>query len=39
METAVIGKKMPLLNNWLLLFIVAMILANIGRNMYQPNKN
>ena len=29
-------KKMPLLNNWLLLFIFAMILANIGGNMYGP---
>jgi len=36
METAVIEKKMPLLNNWLLLFIFAMILANIGGNMYGP---
>jgi MFS family permease len=36
METAVVEKKLPLLNNWLLLFIFAMILANIGGNMYGP---
>jgi MFS family permease len=28
------GKKVPLLNKWLLLFMAAMILANIGGNMY-----
>ena len=27
-------KKVPLLNKWLLLFMAAMILANIGGNMY-----
>lgn len=36
MQTSVPEKKMPLLNNWLLLFIFAMILANIGGNMYGP---
>jgi MFS family permease len=29
-------KKTRLLNNWLILFLVAMILANIGGNMYGP---
>ena len=29
-------KKIPLLNNWLLLFMVAMVLANIGGEMYGP---
>ncbi len=28
------NKKEPLLNNWILLFLLAMILANIGGNMY-----
>ncbi len=29
-------RKPPLLNNWLLLFMFAMILANIGGSMYGP---
>jgi MFS family permease len=36
MESAVAPQKKPLLNSWLLLFIFAMILANIGGNMYGP---
>jgi MFS family permease len=34
--TAAAPKKARLLNNWLILFLVAMILANIGGNMYGP---
>ena len=34
--TAAAPKKTRLLNNWLILFLVAMILANIGGNMYGP---
>ena len=30
------AKKEPLLNNWLLLFMFAMILANLGGQMYGP---
>lgn len=30
------AKQEPLLNRWLLLFIFAMILANLGGNMYGP---
>jgi len=35
-EAAPAPKKTRLLNNWLILFLVAMILANIGGNMYGP---
>ena len=35
-ETAAAPKKTRLLNNWLILFLVAMILANIGGQMYGP---
>ena len=34
--TAAPSKKPRLLNNWLILFLIAMILANIGGNMYGP---
>lgn len=34
--TAAAPKKSRLLNNWLILFLVAMVLANIGGNMYGP---
>jgi len=33
---APVPKKTRLLNNWLILFLVAMILANIGGQMYGP---
>lgn len=35
-EAAPPPKKARLLNNWLILFLFAMILANIGGNMYGP---
>ena len=35
-EAAPAPKKTRLLNNWLILFLVAMILANIGGQMYGP---
>jgi MFS family permease len=35
-EAVPVPKKTRLLNNWLILFLVAMILANIGGNMYGP---
>ena len=35
-DTADAPKKPRLLNNWLILFLIAMILANIGGQMYGP---
>jgi MFS family permease len=36
MTDAAAARKEPLLNRWLLLFLIAMILANLGSNMYDP---
>ena len=36
MDQAGPARKEPLLNSWLLLFLFAMILANIGGAMYDP---
>lgn len=35
-QTQDLNAKAPLLNKWLTLFMVAMVLANVGGNMYEP---
>jgi MFS family permease len=35
-QTQDLTAKAPLLNKWLTLFMVAMVLANVGGNMYEP---